>query len=631
MAVIPNRRRVLMIVMPFADPTLPNLAVEQLASIARSAGEACDVLYGNLLLSPSVSSAMINSISAPGIFTPAYYGLDPEKIAMELAHDCLSYGCLRYPISEQLSWDLIETTTVDFLVGMEAAYQCLQGCLDKIFIDQYDIICFAVSFDTQKLPSATLARHLKAREPNLRVLFGGTGCDGPMGQALLEIFPEVDAILQGEADLTFIPALSALRNELPLSSVANFLYRQEDKICKNHECQPICRLDAVPWPDYSSFIQQRQASLYHQRDLILLFETSRGCWWGQKHRCSFCGIKTIESNYRVRSSNGALELIETLSKTYNPKILYATDAILNKDYLSSTLLELARRRQKQGIQTELFYEVRPDLSQSDIALLAAAGVRWVQPGIESFSSHVLRLINKGSIGLRQVEFLKWAKAYGINLIYGLMVGIPDETIADYSQILALIPALHHLPPPLDVNRVLFHRFSPYALNPIAYRITNIKPFETQRIIYRAPDELLLRLCYELDCTFGDQNEPLHRDLQKSLILAVSNWRADYSNKASLIMNVADDRIVIIRRSLDDPLRVWLLDDLESRIYCLCEHVQPIDWIVNESGASSEAVIEIINRLADDRLVAVDGSYCLSLAIPAIASAWHDAGLTDNAE
>ena len=45
-------------------------------------------------------------------------------------------------------------------------------------------------------------------------------------------------------------------------------------------------------------------------------------------------------------------------------------------------------------------------------LLRDAGVTTIQPGIESFSDRVLKLMKKGVTGLQNIQLLKWCKEIG---------------------------------------------------------------------------------------------------------------------------------------------------------------------------------------------------------------------------
>ncbi|MCE6949780.1 RiPP maturation radical SAM C-methyltransferase [Cereibacter sphaeroides] len=475
--------------MPLADPLLPNLAIEQLAEIARSEGIECDVLYGTLHLGPRVPLGFIHSMMGPAIFAPAYHDVDEIDLLEEVAKE----------IALMEETDRRRSIDVDDLVLRLLDYECearlcIERCAAAIKLGIYDIVGFSIGFDSQKLASALLAKHLKRLEAPPWVVFGGTGCDGPMADAVLEAFPEVDCVVNGEATETFCRLIQWLRDPSQTHKPTGVAMRSDQADPSFGESPPAPPIEHVPDPDYTAFIEQRRNSLYNRQGLTLFFETSRGCWWGRKQHCTFCGIKTVRDPWRTTDSREALRRIETMYAEYAPDLLYCVDAILDFKHMKDLLPALAERRRIRGNGPALFYELKSNLKRSDVALLAQAGVVRAQPGIENFSNHVLRQMRKGVRGLDQVAVLKWCAAYGIDLIYGYLSGIPEETPADVWQAVKVIPHLHHLQPPVGVNVMGLHRFSPYQVDPDRYGLKDIRPFELQRLMFRMPDSVLKRLC-----------------------------------------------------------------------------------------------------------------------------------------
>ena len=64
------------------------------------------------------------------------------------------------------------------------------------------------------------------------------------------------------------------------------------------------------------------------------------------------------------------------------------------------------------------------MRKDQIALLGAAGIREVQPGIESFDTHTLKLMKKGVTGMQNVAFLKWAQQFGVAAYWNILYGFP---------------------------------------------------------------------------------------------------------------------------------------------------------------------------------------------------------------
>ncbi|HXT01269.1 MAG TPA: radical SAM protein, partial [Elusimicrobiota bacterium] len=114
--------------------------------------------------------------------------------------------------------------------------------------------------------------------------------------------------------------------------------------------------------------------------------------------------------------------------------------------------------------------------RSELAALARAGVREIQPGIETFSTRLLAAAGKGVTAAQNVVFMKWARHYGIDLRYYLLHGFPGETEADFERVLTLLPRLRHLAPPLRLRRLALTRGSPYFDFPERYGIRKVRPY-----------------------------------------------------------------------------------------------------------------------------------------------------------
>ncbi len=67
------------------------------------------------------------------------------------------------------------------------------------------------------------------------------------------------------------------------------------------------------------------------------------------------------------------------------------------------------------LDLELDYELKTNLSRSQVELLKAAGVRAAQLGIESLATPVLRLMSKEVSAVQNIQTLKWLTASGMEI------------------------------------------------------------------------------------------------------------------------------------------------------------------------------------------------------------------------
>ena len=155
----------------------------------------------------------------------------------------------------------------------------------------------------------------------------------------------------------------------------------------------------------------------------VVVETSRGCWWGAKHHCTFCGLNGDTMAFRSKSPARAFDEIDGLTRRHGIDKVGCVDNILDMDYVATLFPQLAA----SGLQLELFYEVKSNLRYDQLLTLRHGGMRQIQPGIESFSDQVLQLMDKGVTGLQNIQLLRWSEELGIDCAWNLLAGFPGET------------------------------------------------------------------------------------------------------------------------------------------------------------------------------------------------------------
>lgn len=607
-------KRVLFIHMPLAVPNIPSLAAHLLAGILEQNGLQADVFYGTTRLkrTPPIDS-YIHGLAGEVIFTPHLYReFSSETIARKMV-ECpsgikeLRVGHRRcaqdveLKLSRPVSWPIPrreitgewpfgtgdDEMLADVLTHMELAGMCIDQCFADIPTDRYDIFAFSVAFDAQKVASLTLAQRLKAREPSTKIVFGGTACDGEMGDELIRRFPFIDVVSQGDADLTIAPLARWLRGQTGPTSVPGIIYRDNGQIRQVPQMPPLQNLDSLPSPDYSQFLAQLKASNWSDEQPFILFEASRGCWWGEKHHCKFCGLRADGLAYRRKSPRRTMEELEELADKYPAHVaLYATDAIVDYRYMKSFFPEITELAQRH--KWKLFFEIKSNLKKEDVAMLAEARVKTVQPGIESFSDHVLNLMDKGATGIKQVQLLKWLASYRIRIIYNFIIGTPGETAEDYEETLELIPLITHLPPPTGVNMLSLDRFSPYFSQPETYGMTSIEPKRSYRVIYPHSSIDLSRLVYKFDYRSHEKEDPKLHSVWTRLARAVDRWKEEYNQRAFWMVRCHDgiDLVKYDRGSLE----THKITGTGARLYQYCDTLRSFKEICREFPGILEQVV-----------------------------------------
>jgi radical SAM superfamily enzyme YgiQ (UPF0313 family) len=63
------------------------------------------------------------------------------------------------------------------------------------------------------------------------------------------------------------------------------------------------------------------------------FESARGCWWGAKHHCTFCGLNGSAMRFRAKSPQRVLSELADLARRHHSFRFEAVDNILEPRYL----------------------------------------------------------------------------------------------------------------------------------------------------------------------------------------------------------------------------------------------------------------------------------------------------------
>lgn len=603
------RQRVLLVAMPFLSLQRPALGIALLKASLRKAGIDCECKYLQFPFADAIGAAAYRSIAdetpthdlvGEWVFTRALYGDDAQPDSAFL---------------DGIFQDGVETYDEALISSIERcrtlAPKFIETCADAI-ADQYDIVGFSTSFQ-QNIASLALARALKTRSPDLRVIFGGANCEGEMGIEIHRRFPFVDVVVDGEADQIAVALVKELREGKVPDTLSGVTYRSRgESLTVSGERQPVEDMDALPIPDHDDFIRDfNSSSAAADISPQLVMETSRGCWWGQKHHCTFCGLNGQHMSYRSKSPGRAFAEVVELIERYGISTIFNTDNIVDMRYFSELLPKLRAR----GLRLQLFYETKSNLKKHQIRALHELGTRWFQPGIESLNTHVLKLMNKGVRGIQNVQLLKWAREFDFDIAWNLLCGFPGERPEDYEETARLIPLITHLQPPSAVSRFRLDRFSPMFEHPEKYGITEAAPYPAYRLCYPFGDESRRRLAYFFDCrstTTPETLEAIHQTFS-----AVRAWQS-HGRSASLEGRVDGDTLVISDQRPDYGPAEYALSGVERDLYQMAEEIhsekQLLARLRQRVSLSEDELKHHLDRLSERGLLMRENDTYLGLAV-----------------
>lgn len=605
----PLGKAVLLVTMPWRIADCPNLALGVLKPILVQQGFTCDVLEAGLIASAMMPPVLYQALGRDTVgevaFAPyAYDGYDPAH-----AQRCLRQRFPHLPHGDG---------EIDAGRGVELAGELLDRLLATMDFGVYDAIGFTLTFQ-QTLASVALARRIKSLQPHLRIVVGGACCDGPMGEALLQEFPVFDYAVCGRAETSVARVFEVACGRGAPTDIPGLYHRDADGGVRGTPLQEaVTSLDALPLPDFSDYFALRQQLGLSRRDVRILLETSNGCWWGEKHLCTFCGLNATQLAYRQKSGARVLHEIEELSRRYEVDTFELVDNIVPMSALDDVMPQLAALNKTYTA----FAEVKTNLRKEQLALLARAGFRFLQPGIESFDDHILELMDKGATGITQVQFVKWCTELRINVGYGLLVSNPGERAEDYERMTDWIPSIMHLAPPYSSpHQIVLARFSPYFEQREKWNIRDVEPVPIFRDVFpHAPDERLARLVYMFVFRNDELREPALVAARQRFTRAVERWRAVHTPLALTHrtgadwVRISDGRASLWSGAAPHVERI-LLRGLHAQIYRACDRARTRAHLAAEFKQVSSADLDrYLDEMVRRRLLIDDGNKVLALSI-----------------
>ncbi|SRR5579884_105415 len=612
-----------LVVMPFAGVERPSLGVSLLKSGLSRSGFSSTIHYFNLKFSKIASSYMYRKIShyeyadsliGELIFAPFVANCNAwsESFLVEILTDIL----LVHDVSFEQITELAELShTLQLLIP-----SFLDDCVKQILADNPKIIGFTSTFH-QTCSSLAVAKLLK-KQADVPIIFGGANCEGQMGHAILANFDFVDYVCSGEGDIAFpLFVGNYLKSQSESSEINGIISRYSDELHINMT-SPVMEMNSLPYPDFHDFFRELEY-IAKDTDPMLSVETSRGCWWGEKFQCTFCGLNGSTMKYRSKSSIRALEEIKFLSTQYGVRTFQIVDNILDMKYFN----EFFHMLSEVEPSLDLFYETKSNLSKNQLQILKKAGVSSIQPGIESFSSAILKLMKKGVSAIQNIQTLKWCTELQIFPYWNLLWGFPNEPEHEYERMAILVEKLVHLYPPTWFGRITLDRFSPYFVNSVEHDITNVRPALPYRYVYPGLDiKELSKISYHFDFDYSDCRYPERytEKLQSKLRFWQNLWSThgkNNSNVPSLTYSWLFDRAIIIRDTR--PCRVsefFTMEDQSAFIYEICSSLHSLGSIIEKARSRYQSIenheVEmILSKMVGSNLVIQENDSYLSLATP----------------
>jgi radical SAM superfamily enzyme YgiQ (UPF0313 family) len=282
----------------------------------------------------------------------------------------------------------------------------------------------------------------EARASGAAVMLGGPD---PSADPRSYLAAAADLVVLSEGELTAAEVVSAFESSgggepfrRSLSRIAGITYLERGRRVTTPAWPLLRNLDELPLPDREAIDIDRYLRIWkktHGRS-SLTFITSRGC----PFQCTWCSKAVFGDGLRKRSVSSVLAEMRLLRERYGVEQFWIADDVFSID--KRWAKSFCRAVVEAGLETPFECETRVDVFDQEVLdLMAAAGCFRIWYGAESGSDRVLREMKKG-FDLEEIHrAVGMTRRVGISIGLLLMIGYPNESLADVVASARLLQAV----------------------------------------------------------------------------------------------------------------------------------------------------------------------------------------------
>ncbi|HRY28575.1 MAG TPA: RiPP maturation radical SAM C-methyltransferase [Elusimicrobiota bacterium] len=618
---------VALVCMPWQLPGYQNVGLSSLKSVLAAKGIRTDIYYFNLEFAEKIGLALYGALAAElranWVFSVSLFGPCGDGTLDNSWETVKDHPDMRRLVRQ------LRASAYPGKKLKELAYQTVPRFMDechrRVDWSQYGIVGF--SSVCSLMAALSLARKIKRTHPAVPLIVGGNGVFGGMGHALLKGADWIDYVADGEAEESFPELVENIASGRPGRPVRGISSRVGGKIHLS-ERAPRVDMKKLPPPNYDDYFEAlEKTTLLKKLPRTLCVETTRGCWWAEKHPCKHCSGYTNHdaTRYISKSPEQFEKELLHLSRRYRMRDLFLMDDLMGPVHFERIFPRLEKRG--EGFRFRVW--LRPDMTRRDFERMARAGVSSVYVGVDGLDGTVLKRINRGVGVSENVRVLKWCREFGVSVGWNILYGFPDEQRESYAAMRAVLPAISHLSSPTGILPFRLYRDCQYYRYADRFGIGDVKPEAYYALQYPPSRFDLSKLAF----VFSFRRRAGAGDSEKRIGPVkryVVGWRRAFSDKQTWLRYETHPRgIRFDGRRLSSGERPVLRRQvaeyglLHKEIYQCCEHeprsAQEIAARVGDGRRPPEAFLgEVESALSEMRtkgFVLEENRRYMGLALP----------------
>jgi len=284
------------------------------------------------------------------------------------------------------------------------------------------------SLTDMRFSALTIAKLIKKIDKKIIIVLGGSHATF-FPEQILQHYPEIDYIVLGEGEHTFLELIKALYEKKDLENIPGIAFRKNNNIITTSPREMVKNLDELPFPAHHllqwdrytpSGVDRRDWKRSGRKYAVMI--TSRGC----PYNCTYCSVIAFwGKRYRCRTPKNVVDEIEMLYRQFNVEHIAFNDDIFT--LRMERVIEICKEIIKRNIRIQWTCATRVDFVSKDMLIwMKKSGCKNIYFGVESGSEKILQNIRKNTSIDQIINAYKLCKEVGIPAGMGIMIGNPGE-------------------------------------------------------------------------------------------------------------------------------------------------------------------------------------------------------------